>query len=156
VFASWRLGCSNDVGARRERELGATLDHADRSRASVGDAGAGEVAPRVDTNVAIEDGQGIADVTAATNSAIVQHDRDPVDERDGPGPRRRGALCPLSRDRLLAAPHVISLPAGTHVRLASVVTDMQCGMYGLTALVETALAANPYSTKPVLLLGPAS
>ncbi len=39
---------------------------------------------------------------------------------------------------------MISLPAGTHVWLASGVTDMRRGMYGLAALVETTLAANPY------------
>jgi transposase len=39
---------------------------------------------------------------------------------------------------------MISLPTGTHVWLASGVTDMRRGMYGLAALVETTLAANPY------------
>jgi transposase len=39
---------------------------------------------------------------------------------------------------------VISLPAGTHVWVAAGVTDMRRGMYGLAALVETTLAANPY------------
>jgi transposase len=39
---------------------------------------------------------------------------------------------------------MISLPAGTHVWLASGVTDMRRGMYRLAALVETTLTANPY------------
>jgi transposase len=40
---------------------------------------------------------------------------------------------------------VISLPAGTQVWLAAGVTDMRRGMYGLAALVETTLAANPFT-----------
>lgn len=39
---------------------------------------------------------------------------------------------------------MIALPAGTYVWLAAGVTDMRRGMYGLAALVETTLAANPY------------
>jgi len=40
---------------------------------------------------------------------------------------------------------VIALPAGTQVWLAAGVTDMRRGMYGLAALVQTALSDNPYS-----------
>lgn len=40
---------------------------------------------------------------------------------------------------------MIGLPAGTRIWLAAGVTDMRRGMYGLAALVQTALAENPYS-----------
>lgn len=40
---------------------------------------------------------------------------------------------------------MIALPAGTQVWLAAGVTDMRRGMYGLAALVQTALSDNPYS-----------
>ena len=40
---------------------------------------------------------------------------------------------------------MIALPAGTRIWLAAGVTDMRRGMYGLAALVQTALAENPYS-----------
>jgi len=40
---------------------------------------------------------------------------------------------------------VISLPSGTQVWLAAGVTDMRRGMYGLAALVQTTLEANPYT-----------
>lgn len=40
---------------------------------------------------------------------------------------------------------MIPLPAGTRIWLAAGVTDMRRGMYGLGALVQTALAENPYS-----------
>jgi transposase len=40
---------------------------------------------------------------------------------------------------------MIALPAGTRIWLAAGVTDLRRGMYGLAALVQTALAENPYS-----------
>lgn len=40
---------------------------------------------------------------------------------------------------------MIALPAGTRVWLAAGVTDMRKGMDGLAALVQTALAENPFS-----------
>jgi transposase len=40
---------------------------------------------------------------------------------------------------------VIALPVGTRVWLAAGVTDMRKGMDGLAALVQTALAENPFS-----------
>lgn len=40
---------------------------------------------------------------------------------------------------------MIALPAGTRIWLAAGVTDMRRGMFGLAALVQTALAENPYS-----------
>ena len=40
---------------------------------------------------------------------------------------------------------MIALPAGTRVWLAAGVTDMRKGMDGLAALVQTALADNPFS-----------
>lgn len=40
---------------------------------------------------------------------------------------------------------MISPPAGTRVWLAAGVTDMRKGMDGLAALVQTALAENPFS-----------
>jgi transposase len=40
---------------------------------------------------------------------------------------------------------VIALPSATQVWLAAGVTDMRRGMYGLAALVQTALSENPYS-----------
>ena len=40
---------------------------------------------------------------------------------------------------------MIALPTGTHVWLAAGVTDMRRGMHGLAAMVQTALAENPYS-----------
>ena len=40
---------------------------------------------------------------------------------------------------------MIGLPAGTRVWLAAGVTDMRKGMDGLAALVQTALAENPFS-----------
>jgi transposase len=40
---------------------------------------------------------------------------------------------------------MIALPGGTHIWLAAGVTDMRRGMHGLAALVQTALAENPFS-----------
>jgi transposase len=40
---------------------------------------------------------------------------------------------------------MIGLPAGTRVWVAAGVTDMRKGMDGLAALVQTALAENPFS-----------
>ena len=40
---------------------------------------------------------------------------------------------------------MIGLPAGTRVWLAAGVTDMRKGMDGLAALVQTTLAADPFS-----------
>jgi transposase len=40
---------------------------------------------------------------------------------------------------------MIALPVGTRVWLAAGVTDMRKGMDGLAALVQTALAENPFS-----------
>jgi len=40
---------------------------------------------------------------------------------------------------------MIALPTGTRVWLAAGVTDMRKGMDGLAALVQTALAENPFS-----------
>jgi transposase len=40
---------------------------------------------------------------------------------------------------------MIGLPLGTQVWLAAGVTDMRKGMDGLAALVQTALAVNPFS-----------
>jgi transposase len=40
---------------------------------------------------------------------------------------------------------MIALPGGTKVWLAAGVTDMRRGMYGLAALVQTALNENAYS-----------
>ncbi len=40
---------------------------------------------------------------------------------------------------------MIGLPAGTRIWLAAGVTDMRRGMDGLAALVQTALAENPFS-----------
>jgi transposase len=40
---------------------------------------------------------------------------------------------------------MIGLPVGTRVWLAAGVTDMRKGMDGLAALVQTALAENPFS-----------
>ena len=40
---------------------------------------------------------------------------------------------------------MISLPAGTRIWLAAGVTDMRRGMEGLAALVQSALAENPFS-----------
>ncbi len=40
---------------------------------------------------------------------------------------------------------MIALPAGTRVWLAAGVTDMRKGFDGLAALVQTALAENPFS-----------
>lgn len=40
---------------------------------------------------------------------------------------------------------MISLPAGTRIWLAAGVTDMRRGMYGLAALVQTALLEDPFS-----------
>jgi transposase len=40
---------------------------------------------------------------------------------------------------------MIALPSGTHIWLASGVTDMRRGMHGLAAVVQTALAENPFS-----------
>ena len=40
---------------------------------------------------------------------------------------------------------MIALPSGTRVWIAAGVTDMRRGMFGLAALVQTALADNPYS-----------
>lgn len=40
---------------------------------------------------------------------------------------------------------MIALPSGTRVWLAAGVTDMRKGMDGLAALVQTALAENPFS-----------
>ena len=40
---------------------------------------------------------------------------------------------------------MISLPAGTRIWLAAGVTDMRRGMDGLAALVQSALAENPFS-----------
>jgi transposase len=40
---------------------------------------------------------------------------------------------------------MIALPAGTKVWLAAGVTDMRRGMFGLSALVQTALSADAYS-----------
>jgi transposase len=40
---------------------------------------------------------------------------------------------------------MISLPAGTRIWLAAGVTDMRRGFDGLAALVQTALAENPFA-----------
>jgi transposase len=40
---------------------------------------------------------------------------------------------------------MIALPSGTHIWLAAGVTDMRRGMHGLAAVVQTALAENPFS-----------
>jgi transposase len=40
---------------------------------------------------------------------------------------------------------MIALPAGTRVWIAAGVTDLRKGMDGLAALVQTALAENPFS-----------
>ena len=40
---------------------------------------------------------------------------------------------------------MISLPAGTRIWLAAGVTDMRRGMDGLAAIVQSALAENPFS-----------
>jgi len=40
---------------------------------------------------------------------------------------------------------VIAVPSGTRVWLAAGVTDLRRGMFGLAALVQTALSDNPYS-----------
>ena len=40
---------------------------------------------------------------------------------------------------------MIALPSGTHVWVAAGVTDMRKGMDGLAALVQTALAEDPFS-----------
>jgi transposase len=40
---------------------------------------------------------------------------------------------------------MIGIPAGTQVWLAAGVTDMRKGMNGLAALIQTTLAANPFS-----------
>lgn len=40
---------------------------------------------------------------------------------------------------------MIGMPAGTRIWLAAGVTDMRRGMNGLAALVQTALAADPFS-----------
>jgi transposase len=39
---------------------------------------------------------------------------------------------------------MISLPAGTNIRIAAGVTDMRRGFTGLSAVVRTALAQNPF------------
>jgi transposase len=40
---------------------------------------------------------------------------------------------------------MIGLPAGTRIWIAAGITDMRRGMDGLAALVQTALAENPFS-----------
>jgi transposase len=48
---------------------------------------------------------------------------------------------------------MIALPAGTKVWLAAGVTDMRRGMYGLAALVQTALNENAYSGQVFVFRG---
>lgn len=48
---------------------------------------------------------------------------------------------------------MIGLPAGTRIWLAAGVTDMRRGMDGLAALVQSALAENPYSGHVFLFRG---
>ena len=48
---------------------------------------------------------------------------------------------------------MISLPAGTRIWLAAGVTDMRRGMDGLAALVQSALAENPFSGHVFLFRG---
>jgi transposase len=48
---------------------------------------------------------------------------------------------------------MISLPAGTRIWLAAGVTDMRRGMNGLAALVQSALAENPFSGHVFLFRG---
>lgn len=48
---------------------------------------------------------------------------------------------------------MISLPAGTRIWLAAGVTDMRRGMDGLAALVQSALAENPFSGHIFLFRG---
>lgn len=48
---------------------------------------------------------------------------------------------------------MIGLPAGTKVWLAAGVTDMRRGMDGLAALVQSALAENPFSGHVFLFRG---
>lgn len=48
---------------------------------------------------------------------------------------------------------MISLPAGTRIWLSAGVTDMRRGMDGLAALVQSALAENPFSGHVFLFRG---
>lgn len=48
---------------------------------------------------------------------------------------------------------MIGLPAGTRIWLAAGVTDMRRGMDGLAALVQSALAENPFSGHVFLFRG---
>jgi transposase len=48
---------------------------------------------------------------------------------------------------------MIALPGGTKVWLAAGVTDMRRGMYGLAALVQTALNENAYSGQVFVFRG---
>ena len=48
---------------------------------------------------------------------------------------------------------MISLPAGTRIWLAAGITDMRRGMNGLAALVQSALAENPFSGHVFLFRG---
>jgi transposase len=48
---------------------------------------------------------------------------------------------------------MISLPAGTRIWLAAGVTDMRCGMDGLAARVQSALAENPFCGHVFLFRG---
>ena len=48
---------------------------------------------------------------------------------------------------------MISLPAGTRIWLAAGVTDMRRGMDGLAALVQSALARNPFCGHVFLFRG---
>jgi len=48
---------------------------------------------------------------------------------------------------------MISLPAGTRIWLAAGVTDMRRGLDGLAALVQSALAENPFSGHVFLFRG---
>ena len=48
---------------------------------------------------------------------------------------------------------MIGLPAGTRIWLAAGVTDMRRGMDGLAALVQSALAENPFSGQVFIFRG---
>ena len=82
--------------------------------------------------------------TRAQSACIkVRHDRN-QNGRGTPAPGRRGRCSDIGAG---AAPpaSMIGLPAGTQIWIAAGVTDMRCGFQGLSAKVETALAADPFN-----------
>src|ERR1700686_3245385 len=76
---------------------------------------------------------------------------DPAQQRDGSRSRERGLGSVAYGHRVFA--RMMGLPAGTRIWIAAGVTDLRRGFTGLSGMVQTALAENPFSGQVFVFRG---